>query len=116
MITVAWKMKSFAAPLQLLNLILFTSLLISGNFYEFLYLKFIFISMINFSLGNLINIYKRRKKGNLGYAFVNFTCWEGASRLYNAWKGLMKWENCGYATQKICHIDHAKLQVLWNYI
>ncbi|XP_056693914.1 protein MEI2-like 7 [Spinacia oleracea] len=50
-----------------------------------------------------------KMKGNLGYAFVNFTNWEGASRLYNCWSG-SNWGSCSYNSTKICQIDQAKFQ------
>ncbi|KAK9758231.1 hypothetical protein RND81_01G216700 [Saponaria officinalis] len=50
-----------------------------------------------------------KTKGNMGYAFVNFTTWLGAARLYSSWNGT-HWENCPYKTKKIRQINRAKYQ------
>ncbi|KAJ8423436.1 hypothetical protein Cgig2_015580 [Carnegiea gigantea] len=49
------------------------------------------------------------RKGNKGYAFVNFTSWKGAARLLNCWDGT-NWVGCGYTTHKICRFSRARFQ------
>ncbi|KAL9229107.1 hypothetical protein vseg_004615 [Gypsophila vaccaria] len=50
-----------------------------------------------------------KTEGNMGYAFVNFTTWQGAARLYSSWNGT-QWLNCPYKTRKIRQINRAKYQ------
>ncbi|KAH9619707.1 hypothetical protein KSS87_016767, partial [Heliosperma pusillum] len=82
--------------------------------FDFLYLPIDFKSIWSIMLDSLmfnldLSYALVRTKGNLGYAFVNFTSWQGGARLFSSWNG-SPWENCPYQTKKICQINRAKFQ------
>ncbi|GMH21826.1 hypothetical protein Nepgr_023669 [Nepenthes gracilis] len=66
--------------------------------FDFLYLPIDFVTELNY-----------------GYAFVNFTTIEAASRFCKSWVG-QTWDKCGYNSKKICEITGASIQVFFILI